>query len=165
MRAQLWSSDLAVSVLIFFSAFAVIMFSWNYVIVQNAEQAGVREMEVLALAISDQIIRIPGLPENWNSSNIDVLGLASEENILDDSKIEEFLGLDYQRAKGLLGIGIYEFQLQVKHLNNSIAQTLLGTEISYGLTPSDARVIVPVERYTMLNNGIVKLDLILWAGF
>jgi hypothetical protein len=165
MKAQIWSSDFAVSAVIFLATLLVLFFTWQYIVTQNEEQASLKEIETLALAISDGLVRTPGVPDGWNSSTVNSLGLVSQENVLVDSKIQQLLGLDYDRVKRLLGAGQYDFQLLVKNLNGSIAQTLSGTNITYGLPPAGERMVVPVERYCMLNGNPVRLDLVFWSGF
>lgn len=72
------------------------------------------------VSATDSLILGKGYPENWNSSNVEVLGLASSPNRLDENKIESFLNLGYEEIKQKLGIGNKDFYLEIKNENGKI---------------------------------------------
>ncbi len=163
MKAQVWSFDMAISILIFFSAMTALMFTWNYITAQNLEQFEISNAESQALRISDSLVRTQGIPVNWESGNPSVLGLASSENILDDAKIEALLAMDYNSVKSLLGIEGYQLYLALIYANSTIAKTANGTQAEFGMQHVNEKIIVPVDRYCLYNGDIVTLRLILWT--
>lgn len=147
--------DFVASLVIFLLVLIPLLFVWNYINIQNMEQRTFDEIETLALKVSDSLIRTKGIPENWNSSNVNVIGLASEENVLNFAKVSEFIYMgnnEYTLTKNIL-IGKYDFFFSITDLNG----TQYGT---IGNKPAD-RTIVPVERYCMYNERIVKIELAL----
>lgn len=161
MKLQVWSLDFAISLVIFFSALVLIIFSWNYTSIQAVEQREFNNMQTLALEISDSLIRTTGIPADWDLINVKIIGLASNENILNSTKIEQLLNLDYDKIKQLLVIANYEFYFELDYLNNTIIE-INGNETKKGLYPSNANIIVPTERYCLYDEEIVKLKFILW---
>ena len=107
LRGQVWSMDFVASVTVFFLVLTVLFFTWEYTTFQNTDQMIFNEMENKALMLSDPLIRTRGLPEYWNDSNVEILGLASEENVLNESKLLILVGMDYGNVKSLLGISSY----------------------------------------------------------
>ncbi|NIO23056.1 MAG: hypothetical protein GTN38_03465 [Candidatus Aenigmarchaeota archaeon] len=154
-KGQVWSLDFVTSLVIFTLVLIPLLFVWNYVNIQNMEQRTFDEIETLALSISDSLIRTKGVPENWNSSNVNVIGLAEGENVLSIPKVSEFLYMgnnEYDLTKNIL-VGRYDFFFSITDLNG----TVYGTA---GSKPAD-RTIVPVERYCLYNNRVVKIELAL----
>jgi len=45
-----------------------------------------------------------GSPENWDSSDVEKIGLASSPNILDKRKVEELMKMEYKDVKEILRI-------------------------------------------------------------
>jgi hypothetical protein len=161
-RAQAWSFDFMASVTIFFLILVVLFFVWEYTAFQNTDQMVFNDMEDRALITVDTIIRVKGFPEDWNDSNVEVLGLASEENVLNESKILMLVDMDYQTAKRLLGIYDYNFYFQLVHLNDSQAYAN-GTALVTGLDPTpNSTAVVPVERYILFDHKVAKLRFMLW---
>ncbi len=161
MKAQIWSTDFIASVIVFFLIFTTLMISWNYLNQKNAERMTMEEMETAALLVSDTLLRIPGFPENWNESTVQSLGLAMKENVLNESKVKMFFSLDYEKIKELLGLKESEFYLKITELNGSIIM-LNGTYLEKGVYPENKSIIVPVERYVLLNSTIAKFSLVLY---
>ncbi|NIO19414.1 MAG: hypothetical protein GTN76_01360 [Candidatus Aenigmarchaeota archaeon] len=154
-KGQVWSLDFVTSLIIFFLVLVPLFFVWNYVNIQNMEQRTFDDIEVLALTTSDSLIRTKGVPENWNSSNVNVIGLADEENILNPTKVSEFLSMgniNYNLTRNIL-TGKYDFFFGITDLNGTVYGTI-------GNKPPD-KTIVPVERYCLYNDRVVKIELTL----
>jgi hypothetical protein len=163
MRAQTWSLDFAASVVIFLTALILVMFALSYTLSQSRQQTDMSVMESAAMSASDSLVRQPGIPEGWNSTNVTTIGLASQENVLNETKLAEFAGMNYNTIKGLLGIANYEFYFEVRYPNGSLASLPGGSMVTKGGYPSDASVIVPVERHALYMEKPVSMTLILWA--
>jgi hypothetical protein len=164
MKAQAWSFDFMASVVVFFMIMAVLFFVWEYTTFQNEDQMLFNDMQNNALTITDTIIRTRGFPEHWNESSVQVMGLASEENVLNETKILMFVQMDYENTKRILGIPAYQFYFQILHLNNSQAQAN-GTDLVQGLDPlgfQNSTMVVPLERYILFDSKVARLRFILW---
>lgn len=158
-KAQVWSLDFALSLMIFMSALFATVFAWNYISANTAGTQTMHELQAKALALSDSLIRTPGLPQDWNESTAQVIGLAEDENVLNIAKVRSFVNMsddDYDRLKGLMDIGFYDFYLEVVDLN--------GTVFENTTTPVDqsSLTVVPVERYVIYNGRVAKVRFVIW---
>jgi hypothetical protein len=152
MKAQVWSLDLVISIVVFLSVFLPLLFAWNHVNTQQQQQRLLDDAERTALSVSDALIRTMGMPENWNPGNVNVIGLASEENVLDATKVSYLLdmgGGDYNRTRTIL-TGGYDFFLNITDINGT-SHGIIGSK------PQD-RMVIPVERYCIYNERITKLE-------
>lgn len=149
MKAQIWSLDFAASLTVFLMVLLPLFFVWSYVNVQNRQEMELDEMERLALSISDALVRTGGSPGGWNSTDVKSIGLASSENVLDAAKVSEFLSMDYNKTKAVLSGG-RDFYFGLRDLN--------GT--GYGSLGNKSRgeVAIPVERYCIYDERIVKME-------
>ncbi len=164
LSGQAWSFDFMASVIIFFLILMVLFFVWEYTSFQNTDQMVFNDMESKALNTVDTIIRVKGFPEDWNESSVEVIGLASEENVLNESKILMFVNMDYGEVRRLLGVSGYNFFFQLLHLNDTQAYSN-GTALVTGLDPtglSNTTAVVPVDRYILFDHRVAKLRFILW---
>lgn len=169
MKAQIWSFDFAISVIFFVTVMVILIFAWNYTNIQSLRQLEFNEIETTTITVSDSLIRIPGLPEDWNATNVKVIGLAKNcengcENILNESKVIRFINLtssDYPKSRRLL-TGKYQFYFEMKYLNDTTIQDNGITLANGSYPPSNASIVVPVERYVLYKEKIAKLNLILW---
>lgn len=164
MRAQLWSFDFMASVTVFFMILIVLFFVWEYTTFQNTEQIIFNEMENKAMGTADMLIRTSGLPRDWNETNVQVLGLASEESVLNETKLLMFVNMDYDNTKYILGIPSHEFYFQLVHLNGTQAQSQ-GTDLVLGLDPTlfqNSSIVIPIERHILFDHRVAKLRFMLW---
>jgi hypothetical protein len=154
LKAQTWSIDFIVSIIIFFLVLSLIFFFWNYKSSQNIEQSILTEIETSALEFSDSLVRTKGLPEDWNSTSVIKLGLASEENILDQTKVQAFNNsLSYSQVKDIFKS--YDFYIKITDLNGTVYAEKGNVLVN--------KTSVPVERYSILNKKIVKMLFVLYG--
>lgn len=163
MKGQMWSMDFAVSIVIFALMIGIVIFAWNYAIRNSADQVNLNILENDVIMISDTLVRVPGMPEDWNESSVRVLGLAEEENVLNKTKVLQFVNMDYNQIKILLGIANREFYFEMRYPNNTVMD-IGGTSLNKGIDPvgQNSNVVVPVERYVILNGNIAKMEFFLW---
>ncbi len=163
MRGQLWSMDFAVSLIIFVLMAGMVVFAWNYTIQNSTDQVNFNVLENDVLMMSDTLIRVPGLPEDWNESTVRVIGLADEENVLNSTKVKQFVNMDYSMIKSFLGISNREFYFEINYPNNTVME-IDGVNLTKGTHPSmgNSSVVVPAERYILINGKIAKMELLLW---
>ncbi len=151
-KGQVWSLDFITSVVAFLIVLIPLFFIWSYLNIQNQQQILFDEVETLTLSISDALVRTKGLPLDWNTTNVDMIGLASQENILNATKVSYFLNMgnnDYNRTRAIL-TGGYDFFFNLTDINGSSYGTI-------GSKPPN-RMTVPIERYCLQRQRIVKLE-------
>lgn len=157
----MWSLDFIISAVIFCLALALILFAWSFTSTQTAAQGQLSDMESIGLEISDSLVRTPGQPQDWNSTSVQVIGLASDEGVLDQTKVDRFVNLSYEQAKQLLGLGLYEFYFELRDLNGTLLTN--GQNLTAGTWPQDADLAVPVQRFVLLEQKTAKLKFVLWV--
>jgi hypothetical protein len=161
-KAQAWSMDFAASVVIFITALILVIFALNYTLNQNQQQVSFNVMENTAMSVSDSLVRQPGIPANWTNTTVTTIGLASQENILNESKLSEFMKMNENAIKGLLGIANYEFYFEVRYPNGTLATLPGGSQISKGSYPSGAGIVIPIERHALYMEKPARMVFILW---
>lgn len=84
--------------------FLVFMISFSFVIYSllsfDYEKSEPLEGEVLL----ETFLKDKGYPENWDSSNVEKIGLALSPNIMDKEKVEELMKMEYKDVKEILKI-------------------------------------------------------------
>lgn len=153
--------DFVISAALFLIALVVLLFAWNYVSSDTTMQMEIKRMETKALDISDSIIMTPGLPADWSGSDVRVIGLASGEGNLNETKVLEFVAMDYGNAHIRLGAGIYEFYFRLKDSDNQTI-AIQGMDAEAGVYPSDAEMIAASERYVVVDGTPAIMVLLLW---
>ncbi len=147
-KGQIVSLDLLIALSIFafllVTLFSVIN-SNNANFFQNSEY---NEMALQALEISEILIKTPGKPSNWDSSNVIAFGLASEDRIISFEKAQEFCSIPESDISRLLNID-YPFYFN------------LSGAVTCGSVPSGARAAT-IERIVFFNGSNSKLRFTLW---
>lgn len=149
---QVWSLDFITSVVIFMTVLIPLFFLWSHANVQAQQQQVFDEVQTLTFSISESLVRTKGLPEGWDVSSVNQIGLASEENMLNTTKVTNFLTMgstEYNRTKGIL-TGGYDFFFDLKDLNGSSHGTI-------GSKPP-GKMVIPIQRYCLYNGRITKLE-------
>ncbi len=156
-KAQITSSEfLIVSVVLVILITAGVMM-WNSTINRSNESMIREDMEMFAVSISDQLIKSHGMPTDWedDTTKIYSLGLAKENYVLDEKKVDIFVNMNYNQLKSLMGIGGYEFYFRLVYTN--------GTDIkTKGSSPTANSQTINSKRVVMFKNEIVYMDLMVW---
>jgi len=157
VKAQIWSLDFALSLLIFMSALFAMALAWNFISASTLQNQELKELHMKAMTLSDALIRTSGIPQDWNATNVQIIGLAQDENVLNATKVDYFTTMDYDRARALMDIGQYNFYFEVLDLNNTVQK---NTTVPIS---DESVVVVPVERYAIYNDIIVKVKFVIWS--
>jgi len=120
MRGQIWSMDFALSFTLFVGMMVLFFFTFNNFVSDVSVQRDLAVMQNNVLELTEALIRTPGIPTNWDSSNVHVIGLADQDNILNSTKVLNFLSLNYSTMKRVMGIGSYDFNLTIEYPNGTL---------------------------------------------
>jgi len=116
-RGQISSIDLLVAILLF----VLIFFSMRNIWIDNLSSALIEsnkfQIQVLSSEALDSLLKTPGYPTNWTSQNVQLIGLADKENVLNSIKVNSFKSLDYETAKSKLGLTLYDFSFDLNSIN------------------------------------------------
>ncbi len=107
-------------------------------------------------SISDLLIRDGGYPENWNSTNFDRVGLASEPYSLNLAKINELEKIcnssaKIKKLKSSFGLMDEDLIIKIDYLNKTNV---------LDCSPESMRIgrIVSIKRIATLNNNFVEVN-------
>jgi hypothetical protein len=164
LKAEVFSSDFIVGLSVFLIAISI--FGIYYTNIQNdiVDYKIRNDMQTKADSVANLLATNSGDPEFWNSNSVKIIGL-QDSNIINLTKFEELKKIDYFVAKRMLGVGGYEFYIELK---NETGYTLRnGSSVfSYGKEMTeDSLNVFYTERYglTRLNNVTkVILGVAIW---
>ncbi len=159
-KAQVLGGDFILSMTIFLFIIVLCIVSWNTL---HSKYSWFRESETVqsrAFHITDTLLKSQGYPENWSTSDVEVVGLAEYSHVLDSARItkfEELAANNYTHVKNLWGIKKYDFYITLNTTNENR---------SFGIQPSDAGFVVSLKRLVLVNEtgnfygG--KLNFVVW---
>lgn len=156
-RAQLAVTDLFIALFIATILIVIIIFAWNRYTVILEDNVGYEEMQIIAFQVSDLLVKSEGEPEDWENdpSNVDVIGLASSDRELSPKKVEAFVNLSYNITSKSLGVELYHYYFQLKHIN--------GTKMAeHGVIFPSNRSVVNVPRLVMYENEEAVVEFAVW---
>ena len=140
-RGQLLSGDLLFGIIIFFLSFAYTLDMWStaYTDLRVVEEE--YEINWLSETVSDQLVRTPGIPYNWNTESVVTYGLVEVDQnsrdlktrILDADKVMYLLdsfSKNYTKVRNkLLGSSKYDMFIEVSCLDKSSLTCLQGLKL------------------------------------
>lgn len=178
-KGQLFSGDVAIATIVFLTALALALYLWDSTgdDINNAED--LRDMERLGSEAIEQLVRTPGLPADWNYATIEVPGLAEGDRMINMTKAAYFVELmnetNYPEYGYLMGIGPYQFYMNVTYLNGSpvivrnetfideLNETVVVVnEFAAGLVPEGAYESLALLRTAIYNGTVVRVNFIVW---
>jgi len=164
LKAELFSSDFLISILIFFSVLSIIVFYYQNLQSDVYENNVRNDMYLKAINVASLLATSSGYPQYWDASNVEIIGFY-DNGKFNLTKFEEFKKIDYQEARKKLGTGVYNFFISLKNTTNQIIEKP-GVVYSHGLSASNAEQTVLVKRLGLVNlddkTVKVTLEVILW---
>ncbi len=154
-HAQAWGIDLMIGVVIFTVA---IVFFYFYALNNPAEA----EEKLSALyydgkIVSDSILS-EGYPKSWTASDVVIPGILTN-NKINETKLENFDNLDYERTKRLFNTRYnYYFFLNETMIIGSPPSPVQGI----GMNPSSYKNLVKITRFTIYQDKPMTAYLYIW---
>lgn len=115
-KGQVISTEFLFSLSILMILFMAGIYLWNLTSARVGENIIKNELVSSSIDISDQLLKLQGLPTDWESniSKIFSLGLSKESYILDVTKVKAMLvNLSYNQVKDLLNLKNQEFYFRM----------------------------------------------------
>ncbi|MFH1239801.1 MAG: hypothetical protein V1672_01165 [Candidatus Diapherotrites archaeon] len=114
-RGQISAYDFMIAMFLFLLMFITLNSVWTGIyssVVENQIQTQMHDSSYKALEV---LIKTKGYPANWEDdpSNAESIGLAKRKNVFDDDKVTAFKSMDYDLSKELMGLGLFEYYLDV----------------------------------------------------
>lgn len=151
-KGQVWFIDFMTGILIFVIVIFV-YYEYAYNIDEDPSEI-TTELLMDAKSIGSSLVG-PGSPQDWNSSNVEVIGLTDGDQRILEDKLTQLANLSYNNAKTKLRTN-YNFYLILHHLN--------GTEITnFGQQPIDEENLVSLTRILIYQSEIVNLIVQVWT--
>lgn len=152
---QVFSSDISISLALFLGLLIL-----YFAILQISEQKTFafdeqRLMKNKAHQIADLMVKTKGYPENWNRSNVKIIGFATESNLINKSKVLEFMNMSDANIKEVLNTE-YDFELNISLGDEEFVKGNFTT----GKNVAVIERIILMEEEGTFKRG--KLKLILW---
>ncbi|MEA1993481.1 MAG: hypothetical protein U9N35_03680 [Euryarchaeota archaeon] len=132
--------------------FLIFMICFSFVI-NSLLSSPHKEPELMeGTMLLETLLKSKGVPENWESGNVEKIGLASAPNVLDREKVEELMKMDYKDAKDILGIkGDFRVILESE-----------SCKFTYGKAIPQEKSVKKFERPVVIDNELGKFYLYYW---
>lgn len=154
-KAQIFVIDFFIALFIFSILLITIMVSWNNYNTKMNEKADYDLLVNKAFQISNSLVRSNGFPLDWTESSFQVVGLASEDRVLSQSRLDSFLNIPLNETSKEFRTYDYDFYFVLKDIN--------GLKISdYGTNITNAKKSATIRRYVVYNNEKATIEFTLW---
>jgi len=157
-KGQTFTPDFFFSAVIFIFIVNIAFLAWN-----SAQDKTIDfesdNMQRKIFYITDMLARTQGFPHDWNSTYIDIPGLADSPNIINISRMNELENISYDNLTYMWGIAYYDFNLTIK--SDNIYKTA-GKEIdmeSDYITPIERVVLIQDDDTGTLEKGLLRFTL------
>ena len=163
-RSQAWGMDLVFGFIIFtvgILAFFVYSINQSGEVRENFESLGVDGSFILNNILSD------GYPQDWNSSNVVVIGILSN-NKINETKLERFYNLtqsNYPITRSLFRTK-YDYYFYFDNDNITISSGIIDGIGKPGVnrTNISSNNLIKISRYSIYKNKPVVINLDIWEG-
>ncbi len=122
MRAgQMFTSDFVASMVIFLTVLNLGFFAIQQSVTGQTQFSEQKRMSQQAYQTGDLLVRTPGYPPDWNRSTVRIVGLASEDQVLNNTKLSELrLMQDYTAQRRALGVMPSEIVINVSRNGSTV---------------------------------------------
>lgn len=163
-KGQVSSVDAIVASMIFAILLIFLIAFWFVSIDSIGNVTAKNTLQTPAIAISDLLLKSPGVPENWenDTSSLKVIGLAvsdTDHNVLDMEKLDNFTALEYNMSRELFGLDeSREFYFMVEDINHNMLYEAGNPNIT------ESRRAVSISRFALLEENLqrVRMRLIVY---
>jgi len=154
LKAQIVIMDLFFAVFLFIVLLVSFFVRWNVYQLRFSDALMRNEVELYTLQLADQLLKSPGVPENWEDFNStpDLIGLSSKSIIISDKKLEAFKNLGYANIVNSTNVGLYNFYFLLVKDNVSIVE--IGNYSS--------GQAVNLRRNVIYKDGVANVEISLW---
>lgn len=150
-------TDLFIALFIATILIIVIIFVWNRYALILDENADYEGMQIIAFQTADLLVKSGGEPGDWelDPDSVDTIGLASSDRSLSEEKVDAFVNLLLNVSSKSLGVELYDFYFQLKHIN--------GTRLKeYGESSTPNRSVINVQRLVLYKDEKAVVEFALW---
>lgn len=162
-KGQVFSSDFLVGIVVLlFILTALQVYQSN--MLQNIEYQNKLLYRESLVSRTDTLLLSEGLPSDWNSSSVEVLGLSTgEPNHINETKLARFVSLPAENVTEFLGLRGRNFYFSVENTTDVISHR--GISYSFGnKTWNESKNIYTVKRKVFLEDSkqTAVMRLVVW---
>lgn len=154
-KSQMAIIDLFIAIFVFSILVVMVIFIWNkygMILTENNEYG---RMQIITFQRADLLVKSKGDPRNWEDfpAGVDVIGLAESDRNISIEKVDAFINLSYNTTLKSMGLELYDFYFQLKHIN--------GTKLAeHGNNPNNT--VVNVQRLVTYKNEKAIVEFAVW---
>ncbi|MDY6788711.1 MAG: hypothetical protein SVV03_01985, partial [Candidatus Nanohaloarchaea archaeon] len=160
----MFTTDLIASSIIFLVIVNISLLAWNTSYENRTALNQDRVVKNRVVRVTDLLIRSPGHPDDWTSSNVDIIGLAKKgkDHFLDNGKAVELKDMKYSDQRDAIRADNNDFYLKITS-KGDIAE-IKSLEAGIGkdpvaFIPEEGDSIGNLKLLEVLNSSSVAWDL------
>ncbi len=160
-KAQIWSIDLIIAVVIFFAAFFV-FYKYGLGALDSARDDKSFLLQDTKL-ISNYLVSA-GYPQSWTTETVTLIGLTDGESRLDPNKVEMFSNMSkssYLQTKNILSAS-HDFYIFFEDSNSNKIKIRNISSIGKNYTNDNPDNLLKIERFIFYNSSIIKMVIYTW---
>lgn len=147
---QIFTSDFIISIFLFLVLVSVAYMMWVEAHNQQNQLSAERVLQQQSYHTTSMLVRTPGYPTNWTAGDVDIIGLADPDHVLQDAKMRELDMMSTEDTRQGLGLsGNTNFLINVTNATGTMRTD--GRDLVWGEAPDDAEDIATVERSVLVN--------------
>ncbi|MBI2140373.1 hypothetical protein HYU14_05595 [Candidatus Woesearchaeota archaeon] len=156
-KSQITLLDLLISFGMASLLIVIVVLGWNFYNGLLLAQQKEKFMELSAMQALDLLVKSPGEPVSWEDSaaSAEVIGLASSDRNLSSKKVQAIGLLSYNATEKLLGIGLLDFQLTLRHRNGTALST-------FGKSQPSNIPVISLQRHVLFENLPATIEMAVW---
>ena len=155
-KGQVWYTDFMLGILIFVVVI-FIYYEYAHSVTQDPGSI-ISELVMDAKTISSSLVT-KGSPENWNKTNVEIIGLTDGEQRLVQEKLDMFANMTYGYAKTKLRTP-YDFYFYIEDLNGT--KISVGGKEGVGKNITDSDNIVSMTRVAIYDSRLINMVVQIW---
>jgi len=163
-KGQIIAGDFLFSISIFLLVLGIALVMFNYVGFQVRNNQEEDFMHITAMATTNLLIKTEGSPANWSGGDVKSIGLVTD-NLLNQTKVIEFVGMNYDTARSTLKIANYEMKVTFNDINDTLLN-LDGTDLTIGTDPITESQVIKLQRTAIISDGNNRIptvmEFVLW---
>ncbi len=154
-KAQSFGPDFVVSSIVF-----ILILSMLHIHVQSIYERIEKQNDLIfyesLVSTTDLLMLYHGYPRNWNSNNVEVLGLAERPNKLNETKVIRFMNdISNENVSKLLNIEGMSFYFLIKNKTSVIMEK---NNTGWEKIREDSDNIYIINRNAVMNEKQIEID-------
>lgn len=164
-KGQVFSTDFILSAFVFVIILNVAYLMWTHAHEQQDQLTAEKVMQQESYYIASLLVRTPGYPPDWTAGNVDILGLADPDHVLQDAKMDELDLMTDDDIRSALGLSS-TMNIVINVTNETSTMHVDGRDLVWGTAPVDADTVSTAKRSVLVNATALyqrgTVEVVLW---